>query len=396
MEATLGADAHSLNGIPIPGGATSIGVDLGARFLAVAVEPRSNRRQIVSGRALRHGLERYNRILARLARAGARRSYRKVAAKRARFLAETERAAAAAVIRFALQFPSPVLKLEGASPLKELVAQLARAQGIPVWEVTAPHSSQRCHRCGRVAREQRQGSRYRCRCGYTAQADLNAARNIAQIPIEPIGMRGYNPPQKAVGTAETPPRRWKGQRSVLRSAPAHAITILVSPFMEEIITMPNLMKDLTDATTNFLTESLDNLKSVVDRTSCEMEKTDLTGMARRVIDSTIDNTKNVIEKSTKGEDPFAMAKNLVDATLDATKNVVNTVVEENKRIDLPNTVNHLVSQGIDVAKDQANLTIDTTKKVADTLMGAMPAAPKGRTTTVTRIEVDTENKANKQ
>ncbi|HEY9764800.1 MAG TPA: hypothetical protein V6C82_00460, partial [Chroococcales cyanobacterium] len=160
------------------------------------------------------------------------------------------------------------------------------------------------------------------------------------------------------------------------------------------IVMTDLLKDLTESTTHFISGSLDHLKSAVDRTAKEIEKTDLTGMTKRVIDSAIDNTKNVIEKvaEPQGSDPFGKAKALVDSTLDATKHVLNTVAEENKKVDLTGAVNRVIQEGFEIAKEQADLTIDTTKKIADSLMGAMPAKPTAAkcTTSAAKVEIEIE------
>jgi transposase len=50
-----------------------------------------------------------------------------------------------------------------------------------VEKVSSAYTSQRCSRCGTVDREARESqAAFRCRCcGYRANADHNAARNIA-------------------------------------------------------------------------------------------------------------------------------------------------------------------------------------------------------------------------
>lgn len=50
--------------------------------------------------------------------------------------------------------------------------------GIRVAYVDPRYTSQKCSNCGKVEKTNRQGSRYRCSCGYSANADINAARNI--------------------------------------------------------------------------------------------------------------------------------------------------------------------------------------------------------------------------
>jgi RNase adaptor protein for sRNA GlmZ degradation len=160
--------------------------------------------------------------------------------------------------------------------------------------------------------------------------------------------------------------------------------------------MPDLMKDLSNATTNFVNGTLDNLKSMVDKTAEELKTADMVGMTRSVLDSTIDNTKNVIDRvsETRANDPLGMAKNLLDSSLEATKNVLNTVAEETKRADVIGTVNRVAQKGFDVIKEQTDLSIDTTRKVADTLKASAPKM-NTRPGTVTKVEIETETKKTK-
>jgi transposase len=59
-------------------------------------------------------------------------------------------------------------------------SQRGKAPG-RVEKVPAAYTSQRCSACGHVDRDSRQSqARFRCTaCGYAANADVNAARNIA-------------------------------------------------------------------------------------------------------------------------------------------------------------------------------------------------------------------------
>lgn len=374
-----------------------IGVDLGHRNLAVATEIQGNHRQILSGTRLQARLRKLDRLYLKLRQARSRNANR-VLEKRRRVLEHAYLEASNAVVAFALKFPEPHLKLERVVPeelatLKALIMRKALHAGIPCSEVDGTQSSQRCFCCGKVLPQNRQRALFRCECGYRATADLNAARNLAQTPIDTIGRRGYKPASEAVGTAESLPRTLRGQRPVSRSAKAHAKLISLPPILEDN-EMPDLMKDLTNATTDFVNGSLDNLKSLVDKTAEEVKNADLLGITRSVIDSTIDNTKNVIDKvsETRANDPFGMAKNLIDSSLEATKNVINTVAEETKRADVIGTANRVAQKGFDVAKEQAELSIDTTRKVADTLMASAPKM-NNKASTVTKVEIETETKA---
>ena len=58
--------------------------------------------------------------------------------------------------------------------------------------VSAAHTSQRCSSCGHTAPNNRRSqSQFRCRkCGFSLNADLNAARNIAAKYRTASGMTG--------------------------------------------------------------------------------------------------------------------------------------------------------------------------------------------------------------
>lgn len=66
----------------------------------------------------------------------------------------------------------------------ELVRQLSYKldwRGGELVERPAPYTSQECHACGHIARENRKGSRFVCVCcGHEDHADVNAAKNIKQ------------------------------------------------------------------------------------------------------------------------------------------------------------------------------------------------------------------------
>jgi len=67
--------------------------------------------------------------------------------------------------------------------LRTLVGEKAECAARLVIDVPAAYSSQTCSQCGTVAAEARSGERYECVnevCGYVGDADVNAARVIAQ------------------------------------------------------------------------------------------------------------------------------------------------------------------------------------------------------------------------
>jgi putative transposase len=63
--------------------------------------------------------------------------------------------------------------------LFEYVSYKAPERGVTVETVTPNHTSQRCSKCGFTHEDNRDGTEFRCRsCGYTVNADYNAAKNI--------------------------------------------------------------------------------------------------------------------------------------------------------------------------------------------------------------------------
>ena len=66
--------------------------------------------------------------------------------------------------------------------LEQFLAYKAQIAGVKVKYVSPKCTSQRCSCCGHVHPSNRNGSKFKCKsCGFQLHADLNAARNIAQI-----------------------------------------------------------------------------------------------------------------------------------------------------------------------------------------------------------------------
>jgi IS605 OrfB family transposase len=65
--------------------------------------------------------------------------------------------------------------------LRSFISYKAKLAGVPVVLVDPRHSSRTCCKCGYVDKRNRRGqAEFSCkRCGFTANADLNAARNLA-------------------------------------------------------------------------------------------------------------------------------------------------------------------------------------------------------------------------
>ncbi len=69
------------------------------------------------------------------------------------------------------------------------------AAGKIVLEINPIYTSQRCSKCGHKDRKNRKGLQFKClKCGFELNADLNAARNIAQKGISLLGRLFVNQP----------------------------------------------------------------------------------------------------------------------------------------------------------------------------------------------------------
>ncbi len=82
--------------------------------------------------------------------------------------------------------------------LRFFVEYKAQLAGVPVVLVDPRHTSQGCNSCGHVARANRQSqARFSCRqCGYTTNADFNAANNIrdrARVKVPLVAVRFRQP-----------------------------------------------------------------------------------------------------------------------------------------------------------------------------------------------------------
>jgi len=64
----------------------------------------------------------------------------------------------------------------------------AKERGVPVEEVNPKYTSQVCSECGYKDKNNRKNGEFKCKeCGFELNADLNASRNIASIPLLPKG-----------------------------------------------------------------------------------------------------------------------------------------------------------------------------------------------------------------
>ena len=90
--------------------------------------------------------------------------------------------------------------------LRSFTEYKARLAGVPVVLVDPKHTSQQCSACGHVARSNRRSqARFSCKqCGYTTNADVNAACNIrsrAKVSWPEVAGIAFQPRQRLAGGA---------------------------------------------------------------------------------------------------------------------------------------------------------------------------------------------------
>jgi IS605 OrfB family transposase len=92
-------------------------------------------------------------------------------------------------IRYKTKF-SRVLSHWTYTEIFDKLRSVSEELGVLVHEINQAYTSQRCSCCGWVRKSNRQGSNFKCgKCGYAADSDLNAAKNIA-LDLSPISEKG--------------------------------------------------------------------------------------------------------------------------------------------------------------------------------------------------------------
>nr|MDO8113401.1 transposase [Candidatus Sigynarchaeota archaeon] len=82
--------------------------------------------------------------------------------------------------------------------LELIITNKALEAGKMVLFVSPKYTSQRCSRCGHVAKDNRHGAEFCCKqCGFSIHADLNAARNISERGKAVFGRAKVNRPNVA-------------------------------------------------------------------------------------------------------------------------------------------------------------------------------------------------------
>jgi putative transposase len=164
-----------------------IGVDLGINRLAVTTHPH-----FFGGKHLKETNNRYFRLRRKLQAKGtksAKRHLKKLSGRLKRFQADANHVVAKRIVTSCR--PGESLVMENLTDIRErnwsfaqlqgFLAYKAAYKGVHVAFVDARYTSQACSRCGYIAKRNRVcQSEFSCHsCGFSLNADLNAARNLA-------------------------------------------------------------------------------------------------------------------------------------------------------------------------------------------------------------------------
>jgi putative transposase len=185
--------------VPLPPTGEQIGVDLGVRHFATLSDgshiagPRPGRVAAPALRRAQRKVARRQRGSHRRKKAGAELARRREHEANRR-LDAAHKAARSLIDRFdliAVEDLKPSRMVRGNRGLAREITDQGWAQFLrcldekaesaarKVVRVDPRYTSQRCHECGTVDRESRNGPRFNCTaCGHTDDADVNAARNI--------------------------------------------------------------------------------------------------------------------------------------------------------------------------------------------------------------------------
>lgn len=185
------------------GDCTYIGVDLGIVRLATVSTP--DHVQFFDGKAIRHRREHFADLRRRYQRHNRLDRVKASRGKERRWMRNINHTISRQIVDLAAEHEHPVLVFERLDGIRyrargskrfnrmmaswafreliNFVTYKAEREGIPVVFVDPRGTSKTCSKCGHDSRANRPDqSHFRCvSCGYQANADLNAARNIAAL-----------------------------------------------------------------------------------------------------------------------------------------------------------------------------------------------------------------------
>lgn len=186
-----------------------VGIDRGLRYLAVAYDEKNNTRYF-DGQSILKRRERFKEVRAELQAKGtksAKRVLKRLSGRENRWMADINHQLSKTLIQsygndtlFVIEDLTNVtfdsknvnrssdqnnqLRSWAFYQLEQFLTYKARLNGSDVLKVPAQYTSQRCPKCGRIHKENRDRRKhqYVCdACGYTNNDDANAAMNIYQL-----------------------------------------------------------------------------------------------------------------------------------------------------------------------------------------------------------------------
>lgn len=173
-----------------------IGIDRGLRFITTSYDGQKT--QFVSGKKILRIRNHYKKLRARLQSKGtksAKRRLRALAGRETRWMTDVNHRLSKALVQS--YGPNSLFVLEDLTDIsferdlgswafyqfEEFLTYKAKAVGSLVLKVDAAYTSQRCPRCGKVDKNQRNHElhEYKCTCGYCSNDDRTGAINIQEL-----------------------------------------------------------------------------------------------------------------------------------------------------------------------------------------------------------------------
>src|SRR6056297_2447187 len=182
-----------------------MGIDIGLRQLAVASvknhQGKEINRQFHSGKQAGFIRKKYRMLRRKLGQSKKVKTIKNINDKEQRWMIDLNHKISRQLIDLAVQEQVDTIIMENLENIRQAAKSLNRADrnlhswtfyqlqqfieykaklaGIKVEYINPKYTSQRCSKCGKVKKSNRNGNLYSCSCGNHIHSDLNAARNIA-------------------------------------------------------------------------------------------------------------------------------------------------------------------------------------------------------------------------
>jgi putative transposase len=197
---------------PEPSGNRVLGIDRGIVNIAVA-----SNNKFFNSKPIKNVRAKYAYLRAKLQGKGtrsAKRLLRKISGREERFVRDVNHCISKAVVAM----PYDVFAIEDLNSIKvqsrtrgvvftrklnnwsffeleQFLQYKAEALGKSVVSIDPRYTSQKCSNCGHIYKGNRKGNSFHCvKCGFQIHADLNAARNIANLGISEVSRLHVNQP----------------------------------------------------------------------------------------------------------------------------------------------------------------------------------------------------------